>query len=41
MDTYDHVLEDDLKQSTAVAASVVYNLSMRDEKVPRKPLPSR
>jgi carboxypeptidase Q len=40
MDTYDHVLEDDLKQSAAVAASVVYDLSMRDEKVPRKPLPS-
>jgi hypothetical protein len=39
MDTYDHVLEDDLKQSAAVAASVVYDLSMRDEKVPRKPLP--
>ena len=38
MDTYDHVLEDDLKQSAAVAASVVYDLSMRDEKVPRKPL---
>jgi carboxypeptidase Q len=40
MDTYDHVLEDDLKQSAAVAASVVYDLSMRDEKIPRKPLPS-
>jgi len=38
MDTYDHVLEDDLKQSAAVAASVVYDLAMRDEKVPRKPL---
>jgi carboxypeptidase Q len=40
MDTYDHVLEDDLKQSAAVATSVVYDLSMRDEKVPRNPLPS-
>jgi carboxypeptidase Q len=40
MDTYDHLLEDDLKQSAAVAASVVYDLSMRDEKVPRKLLPS-
>jgi carboxypeptidase Q len=36
MDTYDHVLEDDLKQSASVAASVVYDLVMRDEKVPRK-----
>lgn len=40
MDTYDHVLEDDLKQSAAVAASVVYGLAMRDKRVPRKPLPS-
>jgi carboxypeptidase Q len=40
MDTYDHVLEDDLKQSAAVAASVIYHLAMRDERVPRKPLPS-
>jgi len=39
MDVYDHVLEDDLKQSAAVAASFIYNLAMRDEKLPRKPLP--
>jgi carboxypeptidase Q len=38
MDTYDHVLEDDLKQSAAVAAFIVYQLAMRDEKLPRKPL---
>ena len=36
MDTLDHVLEDDLKQSAAVAAYVVYELAMRDEKLPRK-----
>ncbi len=41
MDTYDHVLEDDLKQSAAVAAFVVYQLAMRDEKLPRKPLSAR
>jgi len=40
MDTYDHVLEDDLKQSAAVAAFVIYGLSMRDERLPRKPLPA-
>jgi hypothetical protein len=40
MDTYDHVLEDDMKQSVAVAASFIYNLATRDEKLPRKPLPS-
>jgi Zn-dependent M28 family amino/carboxypeptidase len=40
MDTYDHLLEDDLKQSAAVAAFVIYELSMRDARLPRKPLPS-
>src|SRR5260370_3479261 len=40
MDTYDHVLEDDLNQSAAVAACLFYNLSARDEKLPRKPLPT-
>ncbi len=40
MDTYDHVMEDGLKQSAAIAASFIYNLAMRDEKLPRKPLPS-
>jgi len=38
MDTYDHVLEDDLKQSAAVAASLIYQLAKRDERSPRKPL---
>ena len=38
MDLYDHVLEDDLKQSTVIAASFIYNAAMRDEKLPRKPL---
>jgi len=40
MDTYDHVLPDDLKQSAAVAASIIYSLAMRDDRVPRKPLPA-
>jgi carboxypeptidase Q len=40
MDTYDHLLEDDLKQSAAVAAFVIYELSMCDARLPRKPLPS-
>lgn len=39
MDTYDHVLEDDLKQSAAVAASLIYHLAMRNERIPRKQLP--
>jgi carboxypeptidase Q len=37
MDTYDHVLLDDLKQSAAVGAFIVYQLAMRGDKVPRKP----
>jgi carboxypeptidase Q len=41
MDTLDHVLEDDLKQSAAVAAFVIYELAMRDEKIPRQPLPGQ
>jgi carboxypeptidase Q len=38
MDVYDHLIEDDLKQSAAVIASMVYELAMRDEKLPRKQL---
>lgn len=36
MDVYDHVLEDDLKQSAIVATWFVYQAAMRDEKLPRK-----
>jgi carboxypeptidase Q len=41
MDVYDHVLEDDLKQTTIIAASFIYQAAMRDEKLPRKQLPMR
>jgi len=41
MDVYDHVMLDDLKQSAAVAASVLYDLAMGDEKLPRKALSPR
>ena len=41
MDVYDHVMLDDLKQSAAVAASLIYDLAMRDEKLPRKPQSAR
>jgi carboxypeptidase Q len=37
MDVYDHVLEDDLKQSAIIATSFVYNAAMRDQKLPRRP----
>src|SRR5713226_3332554 len=36
MDVFDDVLEDDLKQSAAVAASFLYHLAMRDALLPRK-----
>lgn len=39
MDTYDHVSANDLKQAATIIASFVYHTAMRDEKLPRKPLP--
>ncbi|GEO08501.1 M28 family metallopeptidase [Segetibacter aerophilus] len=39
MDTYDHLIENDLKNSAAIVAAFVYNAAMRDEKLPRKELP--
>jgi carboxypeptidase Q len=39
VDTYDHLLIEDLKQAAVVVASTVFALSMRDEMVPRKPAP--
>jgi Zn-dependent M28 family amino/carboxypeptidase len=39
MDTYDHLIEDDLKQMATIVAAFVYNAAMRDQKIPRKELP--
>lgn len=39
MDSYDHLMQDDLKQSATIVAAFVYNASMRDQKLPRKELP--
>lgn len=39
MDSYDHLLADDMKQIATIVASFVYNAAMRDEKLPRKELP--
>lgn len=39
MDTYDRVNENDLMQASVVIASLVYHTAMRDEMIPRKPLP--
>ncbi|HKT80684.1 MAG TPA: M20/M25/M40 family metallo-hydrolase [Vicinamibacterales bacterium] len=39
MDTYDRVQKDDLVQQATVIAVLAYNAAMRDDKLPRKPLP--
>ena len=39
MDSYDHLVPDDLKQASAIVAAFVYNTAQRDEKLPRKALP--
>ncbi len=36
LDTYDHLVLDDLKQAAVIVAATAYNLAMRDEMVPRK-----
>ncbi len=37
MDTYDRLIEADLKQAAAIMASFVYHAANREEKLPRKP----
>ncbi|MEM6784209.1 MAG: M28 family peptidase [Bacteroidota bacterium] len=37
MDTYDHLIEDDLEQAAALIATFAYHTAERDEKLPRKP----
>ena len=39
MDVYDHIQPGDLMQASAIMASFVYNTAMREEMLPRKPLP--
>ena len=39
MDVYDRIQPGDLMQASAIMASFVYNAAMRDEMLPRKPLP--
>ena len=39
MDTYDHVIADDLKQAATIIASFAYHTAQRDEKLPRKVVP--
>lgn len=39
MDSYDHLVEDDLKQAATVVAGLIYQAAMSEQKVPRKELP--
>jgi carboxypeptidase Q len=39
MDTYDRVSKADLMQASVIVATFVYNTAMRQQKLPRKPLP--
>jgi carboxypeptidase Q len=39
MDSYDRVSANDVMQAAVIMASFVYNTAMRDEMLPRKPLP--
>jgi hypothetical protein len=39
-DVYDHVVRDDLVQSSVILAAFVYNAAMRDARIPRKALPN-
>jgi len=39
MDTYDHLVADDLKQAATIVAAFVYNTAQRDQKIPRKTMP--
>jgi carboxypeptidase Q len=40
MDVYERIQADDMKQASVIMAAFVYNAAMRDEKLPRKPMPS-
>jgi hypothetical protein len=39
MDTYERLQPEDLAQAAMVEAIFVYNAAMRDQMLPRKPLP--
>jgi carboxypeptidase Q len=39
MDTYDHLMLDDLKQAAVIVAAFIYQAATLSDKLPRKPLP--
>ncbi len=40
VDSYDHVLPDDMRQAAVVMATFVYKAAMADKRIPRKPTPT-
>jgi hypothetical protein len=40
MDLFDHLQEKDLRQASVVIASFLYHAAMRDDLLPRKPMPT-
>ncbi len=41
MDVYDRLQSADMMQNAAIVATFVYNTAVREQKLPRKPLPKR
>ena len=41
LDTYDHVVPEDLKQAAAIVASFANHAAMREQRLPRKPFTER
>ncbi len=39
MDTYERLLMNDMKHNAVIVAALVYHTAMRDNLLPRKPLP--
>ena len=39
MDTYEHLVPDDLRQAAVIVATMLYNTAMREEMLPRPPQP--
>ncbi len=41
MDVYDHLQANDMKQASVVMATFLYHAAMREERLPRKPVPQK
>jgi len=39
MDTYERIVEEDMRKNAVIVAAFVYHAANREEKLPRKPLP--